>query len=89
MGDSRRPLITIAGLWLKKTDNAGSYLAGKMGTLAAGFELKPGDRVWVFRNKKPKQANSPTHFLMAEDTRVRGRNDDDTGDPGDEEGPNF
>ena len=42
MGDSRRPLITIAGLWLKKTDNAGSYLAGKMGTLADGFEAQAG-----------------------------------------------
>ena len=69
-------LIIISGMWQKESQAAGGYFTGKIGKLPAGFELKEGAKLLMFKNKKPKQENSPTHHLMTEDTRPAGSGED-------------
>ena len=69
-------LIIIAGMWEKESQAAGKYFNGKIGKLPAGFELKEGAKLLMFKNKSPKQENSPTHRLMTEDTRPEGSGGD-------------
>jgi hypothetical protein len=74
-------LVVAAGLWKKESGPAGVFFTGKMGKLPDGMEIKEGAKLFIFKNKKPKQANSPTHILNVEDTRPDGSG----GDPGERE----
>lgn len=66
----KEKLIIISGMWEKESQGAGVFFSGKLGKLPPGFELKEGAKLLMFKNKKPKQENSPTHHLMTEDTRT-------------------
>lgn len=68
--------IIIGGLWEKESQRAGVFFSGKIGRLPPGFELKEGAKLLIFKNKKPKQENSPTHHLMTPDTRPEGSGGD-------------
>ena len=65
----KEKLIIIAGMWEKESQGAGEFFSGKIGKLPPGFELKEGAKLLMFKNKKPRQENSPTHHLMTPDTR--------------------
>ena len=89
MDQKKKSLLLAGGVWLKETERAGKHFAGKFGTLPEGAEYKPGQKFWVFKNRKPKQDNSPAYLLMVEDTRE----DKDPGfggpPPDDDEGAPF
>jgi len=76
--DNRAPkdkLIIIGGLWEKESQAAGRFFNGKL-NLPPRFELKDGAKLLIFRNKKPKNENSPPYHLVTPDTRPEGSGED-------------
>ena len=91
MGYEKKKLVNIGGLWFKETPGAGKFLSGKIGRIPPGVEIKEGDQIFIFVNKKPTQEKSPTHFLMMVDSRDSGQQESHyrTNPPPREEGGGF
>lgn len=75
-------LITLCGMWRSDDQDGREFFKGRFGKIPDGFELKEGAKLFLFENKNPKQANSPTHILYVEDTRPAGSGEG----PGDKKG---